>query len=80
MSSGIRHSISTLFLYDRFSKLRKSIKTKTPEKAQAYRDEIKRIRDLSQSLKKERKQMNEEKRQRRLENQERRKYNSDPHH
>uniref|UniRef100_A0A2M4C1I1 Coiled-coil domain-containing protein 86 n=1 Tax=Anopheles marajoara TaxID=58244 RepID=A0A2M4C1I1_9DIPT len=57
---------------ERFAVVKKTIRRKTTDERLAYRAEMKQIKELSQSLKDERKRQNEEKRLRREENKRRR--------
>ncbi|XP_055625305.1 coiled-coil domain-containing protein 86 [Toxorhynchites rutilus septentrionalis] len=57
---------------ERFATVKKSVKGKPIKKHLAYREEIKQIKNLSRSIKEERKIQNEEKKQRSEENKRRR--------
>ncbi|XP_050071468.1 coiled-coil domain-containing protein 86 [Anopheles maculipalpis] len=57
---------------DRFATIKRSRRGKTSAQQLAYRDEIKQIKQLSQSIKETRRRENEEKRLRREENKRRR--------
>ncbi|XP_035790408.1 coiled-coil domain-containing protein 86-like [Anopheles albimanus] len=57
---------------ERFAVVKKTIRRRTTDERLAYRAEMKQIKELSQSLKDERKRQNEEKRLRREENKRRR--------
>ncbi|XP_058128153.1 coiled-coil domain-containing protein 86 [Anopheles ziemanni] len=57
---------------ERFAKVKKTIRGKRTAERLAYREEIKQIKELSQSIKEDRRRENEEKRLRREENARRR--------
>ncbi|XP_035920061.1 coiled-coil domain-containing protein 86 [Anopheles stephensi] len=57
---------------DRFATIKRSLRGKTSSQQLAFRDEIKQIKELSQSIKDTRRRENEEKRLRREENKRRR--------
>uniref|UniRef100_A0A182N8D8 Coiled-coil domain-containing protein 86 n=1 Tax=Anopheles dirus TaxID=7168 RepID=A0A182N8D8_9DIPT len=57
---------------ERFATVKKSVRGKRPTQHLAYRDEIKQIKELSQSIKDSKRRENEEKRLRREDNKRRR--------